>query len=144
MHSTKSVAVCFQSCFKAWDAWGVVYLMEKSPKVIKLNKMNFLCGYCQQFSHNVNSILNIMKSFDRKEFLFSFTMKVSYASWGYSLRNCGYTCFPWGVCPILFVARLCILQQNWCDLFIVPRAESLERQDDTQGVCAALISKGRL
>lgn len=44
--------------------------MEKSPKVIKLNKMNFLCGYCQWFFHNVNSILNIMKSFDRKESIF--------------------------------------------------------------------------
>lgn len=61
--------------------WGTVYIMEKSPAVIKLNKTIFLCGYCQKFFHNVNNILNMMKSFDRKESAFSFAVTVSYESW---------------------------------------------------------------
>lgn len=46
--------------------WAIVYIMENFLTVIKMNKTIFLHGYCQKFFHNVNRILNMMKSFDRK------------------------------------------------------------------------------
>lgn len=47
--------------------WAVVYIMEKSLTVIK---MIFLHGYCQKFFHNVNHILNMMKSLIEKNLHF--------------------------------------------------------------------------
>lgn len=61
--------------------WAIVYIMEKSLTVIEMNKIIFLHGYCQKFFHNVNHILNMMKSFDRKESPFSFNVTESYLSW---------------------------------------------------------------
>ena len=73
-----------KAVLKLWMAdylWAIVYIMEKSLTVIKMCKMTFLHAYCQKFFHNVKCILNMMKSFDRKESPFSFSVTGSYLSW---------------------------------------------------------------
>lgn len=57
--------------------WAAVYVIEESLAVITMNKIIFLHGYCQKFFHNVNHILNMIKSFDRKESPFSVSVTKS-------------------------------------------------------------------
>lgn len=87
--SKVSLLSALKSISKVWVPeylWVIVYTMEKSLTVIKMNKTTFLHGSCQKFSHKVNCIRNTMKSFVWKESPFSFSVTDHYLP----------CCAPWG------------------------------------------------
>lgn len=125
--------------------WAIVYIMEKSLTVIEMNKIIFLHGYCQKFFHNVNHILNMMKSFDRKESPFSFNVTESYLSWHAPKGIVDIPAFPqvfawfcsWHTCDS--VAEL-----EWFIFLTAETCSWMEEQEYMQGMCATLLSKNML